>query len=138
MAHLLAVEGLKVADSTDLADAPGWVLAVLFGAQVVVALSLLLMFYLTLTDRLRRNRWFGLRTKRSLASDEAWRHVHRVSAPFTAAAGLVVLVGLVPMALTVDSGPGFAVSLLVTDGLMLVLLLVGAWAGHRGLSRRSG
>lgn len=123
---------------TDLEDAPGWVVAVLFGAQLVAALSLLLMVYLTLTDRLSRNRFFGLRTKRSLASDEAWKHVHRVSAPYTAAAGVVVLVGLIPMGLTVGSSPGFAVSLLVTDGLMLVLLLVGAWAGHRGLSRGSG
>jgi uncharacterized membrane protein len=112
--------------------APGWVVALLLAVQVLLVLSFSVMAYLTITDRLPRNRFFGIRTKRTRSGDEAWRHVHRAFVPFAVAIAAVALVGLIPMALTAGSGAGFLVSLLAVDGLVVVLALVGTAVATRG------
>ncbi|HVE93782.1 MAG TPA: SdpI family protein [Acidimicrobiales bacterium] len=56
--------------------------------------------YLGATGRLPRNRWAGMRTKATMASDESWAAGHRASAPATAVAGVLTLVAGVADAVT--------------------------------------
>ncbi|MFC5290469.1 SdpI family protein [Actinokineospora guangxiensis] len=107
----------------------------LFAVQVLLVFSFALMAYLTLTDRLPPNRYFGIRTKRTRSSPEVWRQVHRGFFPFALAIAFVALVGLVPMALTADSGPGLFIALWVADGLIVVLALVGTVVAQRGVGK---
>jgi uncharacterized membrane protein len=120
-----------VAERLDIEAAPGWVIPLLFAVQVLLVFSFALMAYLILTDRLPRNRFLGIRTRTTRSSDEAWRRVHRGFFPFAVAIAVVALAGLVPMALTADSGPGLFIALWVTDGLVVVLALVGTVIAQR-------
>ncbi|QFZ23226.1 SdpI family protein [Saccharothrix syringae] len=112
-------------------QAPAWVTALLFAAQVLLAACLFTMAHLGARGKLPRNPFFGLRTGRAQAGDDVWRHVHRRAAPLAYAAVAAVLVGLVAMALA--DGAGLLVALLVTDAAVGVLLVLATWRGHRDL-----
>ena len=85
--------------------------------------------------RLGRNALAGIRTPTTLASDEAWRTVHREAAPWTFAGALaMVLGGLVAMAVDDETVVGVAAGGGAIVGV--VLTLVGAAVGHVALRSR--
>ena len=57
----------------------------------ILSLNLFVVAYLSATDRLKRNKLVGMRTKATMASDAAWYAAHRASAWSIAVAGVVVL-----------------------------------------------
>lgn len=61
---------------------------ILWGAA---AASLGVIAYLGAARRLPRNRWAGMRTRATLASDESWAAGHRASARATALASAITL-----------------------------------------------
>lgn len=60
---------------------------------------------------LRPNALFGIRTRRTMSSDEIWYEAHALAAPWSLAAGFVALIGVVPV-------------LLLSDDLLYVVLLL--------------
>ncbi|QJY50476.1 SdpI family protein [Pseudonocardia broussonetiae] len=106
---------------------PRLVLAALF---VTAGLVLLVVAVLGARERLPRNRWAGVRTVETLASDAAFALANRVAAAPLGAAGAVAVVGGAVLA----AGPVGAVSVvvLVVTGLgALVLAVFGGMVGQR-------
>jgi uncharacterized membrane protein len=87
------------------------------------------------SGRLRRNRVAGIRTRRSLASDEAWRTVHRGAAPWFYASGACLLLGGMAAAF-VAAGDIWLCVVLGATGLSVLLALLATWRGHRALDRQ--
>ncbi|MGW7416678.1 SdpI family protein [Streptomyces sp. NPDC054863] len=108
------------------------VLAVLLG---LMGLGLLAVGRIGSTGRLRRNALAGIRTARSMESDESWRTVHRAAAPWLYAAGATPLAGAVAVVF-VRQPVVFLVVVLGSAGLLLVFLGLGAWRGTRSLPPR--
>lgn len=90
---------------------------------------------LAASGRLRRNLWAGLRTSRTLTSDEAWVAGHRSALPWTRrTAWASVALGLVTVALTLAGHPTAAIVAGVVAVVGVVLgLLLGVRAAHRAL-----
>jgi hypothetical protein len=87
------------------------------------------------SGRLRRNLWAGIRTSRTLASDEAWVTGHRSALPWTRrTAWACVGLGLVTVALALAdlAAAAITVGLVAVAGVVLGLLL-GVRAAHRAL-----
>ncbi|PWJ56277.1 SdpI/YhfL protein family protein [Quadrisphaera granulorum] len=79
--------------------------------------------------RLARNRWVGVRTPGTLASDGAWRSGHAAARPWALAAGaLMALAGLASLVIGAASGsPGmFALAVVGGAALGSVVLVAGA------------
>src|SRR5207342_3132991 len=76
---------------------------VLAGAFLLAAAVLLTIAVPGALGRLRRNPWAGVRTRGTLASDEAFTVANRVAAVPLGAAGIVALLGGVTL---VVGGPG--------------------------------
>lgn len=100
------------------------IVAVLFGGAAFLALALGL---LGASRRLPRNPLFGVRTRTSLASDEAWRRIHVRFAPFSYAVAVLWAVTAATPFVTGWNEP----LVLAGIGLGLVVLLVGAVRAHR-------
>ena len=103
-------------------------------ALLLAAASLLVVAVLGGRGRLRRNPWAGVRTRRTLASDEAFTLANRVAAAPLGAAGVVALVG---GAVVVAGGPAavtWTVLIVATAG-MLGLTGVGGALGERAAAR---
>lgn len=74
--------------------------------------------------RLERNWAMGLRTKRLMASDEAWETGHRAAAPMLVAAGLVSIVaGALAIPQPDDGAAGTAI-VLTGAGLLLIMVFL--------------
>ncbi len=103
----------------------------IIGSLLVLAGALLVtVAVLGARGRQPRNRWIGVRTSVTLASDAAFALANRVAAaPLGAAGGAALVGGLVTLA-----GPVGAVSVIVVAVAaagMLVLGAVGGMAGQR-------
>ncbi|GAB2828215.1 SdpI family protein [Streptomyces daliensis] len=121
--------GAAVAESPD--GFSRVVLALVLGASgVLVGVS----GWLGAGERLRRNPVVGIRTRRSLASDEAWRTVHRFAAPWFYASGAALVLGGVGAAV-VGNGGAFLTLALATTTVSVALALLAIWRGHRALDR---
>ena len=95
-------------------------------ALLLAAAVLLTVAVLGARGRLRRNPWAGVRTSRTLASDEAFTVANRVAAAPLGAAGLVALLGGVSL---IVGGPGavvWTVLLVATAGMLGLTGLGGA------------
>ena len=82
-----------------------------------------------LLGRLPRNHFAGIRTKSTLASDEAWQEAHRAaSAPmiFAAVAALAMGLALLPFVVAGRVGDGLAIGVVIIQAAMLI---AGAAAG---------
>ncbi|MQY08124.1 SdpI family protein [Actinomadura macrotermitis] len=104
---------------------------ILIGAGVITAAFV----HAAATGRLRRNRFSGIRTRRSMADDESWRLVHRRAEPWFLAGALVMAIA----GLGICTGPGPAVRFALTMGGVLVgvgLMLAGSALGLAALGRR--
>jgi hypothetical protein len=113
---------------------PTAVRLVLGCALLLAAAALLAVAVLGARGRLRRNRWAGVRTRRTLASDEAFVLANRVAAAPLGAAGSVALLG---GAVIVAGGPPavtWTVLVVATAG-MLGLTGVGGALGERAVAR---
>jgi uncharacterized membrane protein len=104
---------------------PRLIIAVLL---VVAGLVLLAVAVLGARGRLRRNRWVGVRTAETLASDAAFALANRVAAAPVGAAGAVALVG----GGVLLAGPVGAVSVVVLAVSAVGTLVLGAFGGMVG------
>ena len=87
------------------------------------------------TGRLARNRRLGVRTPRTVASDEAWEAAHRAAGPWLVAAGAAVTVpGVVLLARPSNALGGLVV--LAGSGLLVSLVAVSALLADRAASAR--
>ena len=103
-------------------------------ALLLAAAALVAVAVLGARGRLPRNRWAGVRTRRTLASDEAFALANRVAAAPLGAAGAIALVG---GAVVVAGGPAavtWTVLVVATAG-MLGLTGVGGALGERAAAR---
>ncbi len=115
----------------DVPTAPRLVLGC---ALLLAAAALLTLAVLGARGRLRRNPWAGVRSSRTLASDEAFRLANRVAAAPLGAAGAVALLG---GAVVLAGGPA-AVTwtvLVVAAAGMLGLAGLGGALGDRAAAR---
>ena len=113
---------------------PTAVRLVLGCALLLAAVALLAVAVLGARGRLRRNRWAGVRTPRTLASDEAFTLANRVAAAPLGAAGVVALLG---GGVVVAGGPAaltWTVLVVATAG-MLGLTGLGGALGDRAAAR---
>jgi SdpI/YfhL protein family len=103
-------------------------------ALLVAAVALLVVAALGARGRLRRNPWAGVRTRRTVASDEAFTLANRVAAAPLAAAGAVALLG---GAVVLAGGPAAATwtVLVVATGGVLGLTGLGGALGDRAAAR---
>ena len=99
-------------------------------AFLLAAAVLLTIAVLGARGRLRRNPWAGVRTRRTMASDEAFAVANRVAAAPLGAAGIVALLGGVTL---VVGGPGAVLwtALVVATAGMLGLTGLGGALGER-------
>jgi hypothetical protein len=107
---------------------------VLGGALLLAAVVLLTVAALGARGRLRRNPWAGVRTRRTLSSDDAFSVANRVAAAPLGAAGIVALLGGIAL---VVGGPGavlWTVLVVATAG-MLGLTGIGGALGDRAAAR---
>ena len=103
-------------------------------ALLLAAAVLLTVAVLGARGRLRRNPWAGVRTSRTLASDEAFTVANKVAAAPLGAAATVALLGGITL---VVGGPGavvWTVLLLSTAG-MLGLTGLGGALGDRAAAQ---
>ena len=85
--------------------------------------------------RLRRNVWAGIRTAKTLHSDQAWLTGHGAALPWTRRTALVTdTAGVVAVALALSGATRAAlVAGLVAIGTLLGGLVLAAIAAHRSL-----
>jgi len=103
-------------------------------ALLLAAVALLAVAAQGARGRLRRNPWAGVRTRRTLASDEAFTLANRVAAVPLGAAGVVALLG---GAVVLAGGPAavtWTVLIIATAG-MLGLTGLGGALGERAAAR---
>lgn len=101
---------------------------ILAALLVIAGLVLLAVAVLGARGRLRRNRWIGVRTAETLASDAAFALANRVAAAPVGAAGAVALVGGVVLL----TGPIGAVAVVVLAVSVVGTLVLGAFGGMAG------
>ena len=110
-------------------------LALVLGcALLVTAVALLTVAVLGARGRLRRNPWVGVRTRRTLASDEAFAIANRVGAAPLGAAGAVALLGGVVVLVGGPAAATWTVLVVVVAGLLGLTGLGGA-LGDRAAAR---
>lgn len=107
----------------------------------VASLALLVVGLMGLTGRLPRNHFAGIRTRATLASDEAWREGHRLgSAPliFAAVAALMAGVAFLPFAVAGKVGGGVAAAVAVGQAAVILVGAVIAWPVANRAARAAG
>lgn len=107
-------------------------LALIIGGIAIVAAA-----SMARAGRLSRQSWIGIRTRTTMASDEAWYAAHRDGAGWVMASGVLMALGGV-LTLFVESEDTAAVFALVTVGVSLVALAVGASRGQAAARRIVG
>jgi uncharacterized membrane protein len=113
-------------------------MAVAIMIMTLASLVLLTIGLMGLLGRLPRNHFAGVRTRATLASEEAWREAHRAgSAPliFAAVAALAMGLALLPFVIAGEVGDGLAIGIVIAQ---VVLLAGGAVAGGVMAQRAAG
>ena len=113
-------------------EPPPW--SVVFGLMVGIGLLVVLSGVLVIriarraaNGDLERNRWAGIRTKATTASDEAWLVAHRVGLAKSVLAGrLLAGSGVMAAALGLAIGTGNPTRTLAVWGISLGVLPLGA------------
>lgn len=103
-------------------------------ALLLAAVALIAVAVLGARGRLPRNRWAGVRTRRTLASDEAFTLANRVAAAPLGAAGVVALLGGGAVLAGGPLGVTWVVLVVATAG-MLGLTGLGGALGERAAAR---
>ncbi len=113
---------------------PTAVRLVLGCALLLAAAALFAVAVLGARGRLSRNPWAGVRTRATLASDEAFTLANRVAAAPLGAAGAVALLGGAALLVGGPSAVTWTVLVIATAGMLGLTGLGGAW-GDRAASR---
>ncbi|MGW5878890.1 SdpI family protein [Nocardiopsis terrae] len=95
-----------------------------------VAAALVAVGVLGARRRIRPNELVGIRTRYTRSSDAAWYAVHEASARWSVLAGLAFLPAVLLTPLVSDPD-GQIVAILGPMSAGTLLLIVGAWRGHR-------
>jgi hypothetical protein len=103
-------------------------------ALLLAAVVLLTIAVLGARGRLRRNPWAGVRTRRTLASDDAFTIANRVAAAPLGAAGIVALLGGITLVVGGPDAVLWTVLVVATAG-MLGLTGIGGALGDRAAMR---
>ncbi|MGW5262457.1 SdpI family protein [Microbispora sp. NPDC004025] len=90
---------------------------------VVLGAVLVAMGRMGARRTLAPNALLGIRTRRTMASERVWYDVHALAAPWSLAAGLVALIGIIPVLLL--EGPFSPLAMLASVGTSIVILSVG-------------
>ena len=98
-------------------------------AMVLGGIALVVLGVLGRTGKLTRQSIVGLRTKATLASDEAWNAAHEAAADWVVGAGAILAVGGVLVILTDSETTGDVVALVAT-ALMLIPLVIAFRRGQ--------
>ena len=98
-------------------------------AMMVGGVALIVLGVLGRTGKLTRQSIVGLRTKATLASDEAWNAAHEAAADWVVGAGAILTAGGVLVMLT-DSETAGEVVALVATALMLIPLVIAFRRGQ--------
>lgn len=104
-----------------------WAAVVVLGLVLVAAgVLLILVGNRASTGNLPRNWIVGIRTTKTLESDEAWQAAHLAAAGSFSVAGYVAVMGGLALFTRPSNGVGLALVVLV-----LVAMLIAAWLGVR-------
>jgi uncharacterized membrane protein len=87
---------------------------------------------------LRRNYFVGIRTRTTMASDEAWAAAHRAGGRWMAAAGFVMIVGAALLLVNRPGATGSSEIVGATAVVMGVPLVIGALKGQRAAKAAGG
>lgn len=98
-------------------------------AMMVGGIALIVLGALGWTGMLTRQSIVGLRTKATLASDEAWKAAQEAGAKWVIGAGAIFSVGGVVVMLVDSETTGDVVALIAT-ALMLIPLVIGFRKGQ--------
>ena len=98
-------------------------------AMVLGGIALVVLGVLGRTGKLTRQSIVGLRTKATLASDEAWNAAHEAAADWVVGAGAILAAGGVLVILTDSETTGDVVALVAT-ALMLIPLVIAFRRGQ--------
>ena len=97
--------------------------------MMVGGVALIVLGALGRTGKLTRQSIVGLRTKATLASDEAWKAAHEAGASWVVGAGAILAAGGVLVILTDSETTGDVVALIAT-ALMLIPLVIAFRRGQ--------
>jgi len=92
-------------------------------ALIVGAIALIVLGVIARAGKLTRQSAIGLRTKATMASDEAWKAAHEASANWVIGAGAVMLVGGAVVMLADSETTGDVVALGVTAVMLIPLVI---------------
>jgi hypothetical protein len=92
-------------------------------AMVVGGIALVVLGAVARAGRLTRQSFVGLRTKATLASDEAWKAGNEAAAYWVVGAGAVLVAGGVLVMLTDSQATGDVVALVATALMLLPLMI---------------
>ena len=98
-------------------------------AMMVGGIALVVLGVLGRTGKLTRQSIVGLRTKATLASDEAWNAAHEAAADWVVGAGAILAAGGVVVMLKESESTGDVVALVAT-ALMLIPLVIAFRRGQ--------
>ena len=110
---------------------PFWVALLVGGAMILAAIAIVVVINRAANGSLGPNAGFGIRTKDTRRSDEAWQAAQLAAKPFAQFGAIALFVcGIVVFAL--GSAPTALVTIaLVGMGLMVVSMLLGTIVGVR-------
>jgi uncharacterized membrane protein len=92
-------------------------------AMMVGGIALVVLGAIARAGTLNRQSAVGLRTKATLASDEAWAAAHEASATWVVAAGAILFAGGVFVMLTDSETTGDIVALIATAVMLIPLVI---------------
>ena len=102
-----------------------------FAAAILLPLAILIMVLGNYMPVAQRNKWFGLRTKETLASDYVWEKANRFSGVLLFAAGALSAAASILFSVL---GLDF-VALIVTVALILIVTVISVVYAHRVAKR---
>ncbi|GAB3121335.1 hypothetical protein GCM10027160_38460 [Streptomyces calidiresistens] len=129
---MATVTAMAAVSGEELPPAVAWLILVtlLAGGAAVVVTTVM-----AARGRLARNPLAGIRTGRSMASDENWLLMHRVAQPWAVAGGAVMAL-VAPTGFLTSHGAVFGVVVAAGTLLSLVPLFIGVHLGTRAIRER--
>ncbi|MFC3849672.1 SdpI family protein [Corynebacterium hansenii] len=110
---------------------------VMFAVMAGAGLSLMWIARSAASGKLKRNTVAGIRTRKTMASEEAWRAAHVRAKTPTLVAGIVSLLGGVAALLPIGVG-AMMTAVMVATGITFVLVIYGAVVGGRAADEVNG